>query len=35
MKSETRTMDFLLFAAVILGWFVLQLWVLPKFGVST
>ena len=27
--------EFLIVAAVVLGWLALQLWILPRFGVST
>lgn len=27
--------QFLVFAAIIAGWLALQLWILPRFGVST
>jgi hypothetical protein len=27
--------DLLLIAGVVAGWFLLQMWVLPKFGVGT
>lgn len=30
-----RTMDFLIFLGIFLGWIILQVWVLPRFGVNT
>jgi hypothetical protein len=27
--------DLLIIAALVLGWFALQFWILPRFGVST
>jgi hypothetical protein len=35
MKKEDRSMEFLVLALVVGAWFVLQAWVLPRFGVST
>ncbi len=31
----TAMSDGLLFVGVLVGWFVLQTWVLPRFGVAT
>ena len=33
-KGKTMN-DFLILVAVLVGWFVLNAWVLPKFGVKT
>ena len=33
--SGTNSMELIIFAAFIGLWFALQLWILPKFGVST
>lgn len=27
--------DILIFAGIVAGWFVLQMWILPRFGVQT
>jgi flagellar biogenesis protein FliO len=34
-KRGANSMDILLLLGVIVLWFVLQAWILPKFGVST
>jgi len=30
-----KQMDFLIPVGILVGWFVLQVWVLPRFGVKT
>jgi hypothetical protein len=35
VREGKAHMNALLIIAVIAGWLVLQLWVLPKFGIST
>jgi hypothetical protein len=34
-ERSKGAMEFVWFAAFVLAWFALQLWVLPKFGVPT
>ena len=34
-KQFGAQMDFLLLLGVLVGWIVLQAWILPRFGVST
>jgi hypothetical protein len=34
-RKGGTSMEFLVLAAVFVVWFVLQAWILPKFGVST
>ena len=35
VQNRAGKMDYLVFAAIIVAWIVLQAWILPKFGVQT
>jgi hypothetical protein len=34
-SKGVKTMDILIFAGVVVFWVILQVWVLPRFGVQT
>lgn len=34
-RRESKTMEFLIPVGVLVLWFILQAWVLPRFGVTT
>ncbi|HVX15005.1 MAG TPA: hypothetical protein VHC22_27690 [Pirellulales bacterium] len=35
IKQPRKNMEFLIPVAIVVAWFVLQAWVLPRFGVKT
>ena len=35
VNREAQRMDILVFVAIVATWFLLQAWILPKFGVQT